>query len=211
MSGINIRIGDSSCADFVETHYRKEFCELELEYLDGSISGILNLLDTGRMFIAYMGDTPVGFYGFTPLLRHQESMEHILMTITLGEEKNRERDEAYYAGLVEKIGKGSVLVKYYDTIFTRGDYQVDKKDYMTDTLVVAGSFRRKGIGRALLQEVIKHATDSGATAIFSDVRHSDPIWNLVKSEGYKEIFTGGPLYSNGEPGTVFGKILTEKT
>ncbi|HUW86885.1 MAG TPA: ribosomal protein S18-alanine N-acetyltransferase [Candidatus Paceibacterota bacterium] len=76
------------------------------------------------------------------------------------------------------------------------------------TLTVAESFRRQGIGRAMLQDLIAWAQERRAPAIFLEVREgNEEAAPLYLSEGFEEISRRSNYYSLGVNAVVMKKDL----
>lgn len=76
------------------------------------------------------------------------------------------------------------------------------------TLTVAPGFRRRGIGRAMLRDLIEWAQDRRAPAIFLEVREgNEEASPLYLSEGFEEISRRSNYYSLGVNAVVMKKDL----
>ena len=76
------------------------------------------------------------------------------------------------------------------------------------TLTVAPAFRRRGIGRAMLRDLIEWAQDRRAPAIFLEVREgNEEASPLYLSEGFEEISRRSNYYSLGVNAVVIKKDL----
>lgn len=76
------------------------------------------------------------------------------------------------------------------------------------TLTVAESFRRQGIGRAMLKELIAWAQERKAPAIYLEVREgNEEASPLYLSEGFEEISRRSNYYSFGVNAVVMRKNL----
>lgn len=68
-----------------------------------------------------------------------------------------------------------------------GVYQMGDESDITN-VAVSSAHRRIGIGKKLLEEVEKYATDNGIHSVTLEVRESNtPAINLYKAMGYKNI------------------------
>lgn len=73
-------------------------------------------------------------------------------------------------------------------------------------LFVAGAFRRKGIGKALISEFLCDAKFRGAQKLFLEVRESNlPAINLYLSMGFNKLSVRKKYYSDGENALVLVK------
>ena len=69
-------------------------------------------------------------------------------------------------------------------------------------------YRRRGLGKFLLSELIKQAKDRGVVSSFLEVRKSNlPAIQLYKSLGYSEIDTRKDYYSNPPEDAVVMKLV----
>lgn len=76
------------------------------------------------------------------------------------------------------------------------------------TLTVTESFRRQGIGRAMLKDLITWAQERKAPAIFLEVREgNEAAAPLYLSEGFEEISRRSNYYSFGVNAVVMKKDL----
>lgn len=76
------------------------------------------------------------------------------------------------------------------------------------TLTVAPAFRRRGIGRAMLRDLIEWSRDRRAPAIFLEVREgNEEASPLYLSEGFEEISRRSNYYSLGVNAVVMKKDL----
>ncbi len=76
-------------------------------------------------------------------------------------------------------------------------------------LFVLSSQRRRGIGRALMQEVEQVAHDAGRTLLVLDTRQGDSAEQLYRSLGYCEAGTI-PAYARSASGTLDGTVIFYK-
>lgn len=70
--------------------------------------------------------------------------------------------------------------------------------------VVPGA-QRRGVGRRMLEFVTEHARNSGATAIFLEVRAGNPAAQLYLSAGFEKVGVR-PRYYRGNSGEVFDAV-----
>lgn len=76
------------------------------------------------------------------------------------------------------------------------------------TLTVAPAFRRRGIGRAMLRDLIEWAQERRAPAIYLEVREgNEEASPLYLSEGFEEISRRSNYYSLGVNAVVMKKDL----
>lgn len=76
------------------------------------------------------------------------------------------------------------------------------------TLTVAPAFRRQGIGRAMLRDLIEWAQERRAPAIYLEVREgNEEASPLYLSEGFEEISRRSNYYSLGVNAVVMKKDL----
>jgi len=76
------------------------------------------------------------------------------------------------------------------------------------TLTVAPAFRRRGIGRAVLRDLIAWAQERRAPAIYLEVREgNEEASPLYLSEGFEEISRRSNYYSLGVNAVVMKKDL----
>ena len=78
------------------------------------------------------------------------------------------------------------------------------------TLTVAPEYRRIGIGRSLLRELLKWAQERGSTEIFLEVREGNEEANpLYISEGFEPISVRKRYYSSGASAVIMRKVLSQ--
>jgi ribosomal-protein-alanine N-acetyltransferase len=76
------------------------------------------------------------------------------------------------------------------------------------TLTVAPEYRRQGIGRALLDQLITWATMRNAPVIFLEVREGNVEASpLYESSGFEPISTRSNYYSTGVNAVIMKKVL----
>lgn len=77
-----------------------------------------------------------------------------------------------------------------------------------DNVAVAKEYRRKGLGRKLLEALEKRAAERGASVSVLEVRVSNaPAMLLYLREGYKGIYTRSRYYHDGEDAVVMQKTF----
>lgn len=76
------------------------------------------------------------------------------------------------------------------------------------TLAVHPSFRRRGLGRALLAEAVKAARDAGARTLFLEVEEgNEAASGLYRSHGAIEVGRRARYYENGDDALIFSLAL----
>ena len=77
------------------------------------------------------------------------------------------------------------------------------------TLTVAAEYRRIGIGRSLLRELVRWARERKSPEIFLEVREgNDEATPLYLSEGFAPISVRRKYYSSGASAVVMRKVLS---
>lgn len=77
-----------------------------------------------------------------------------------------------------------------------------------ENVLVAEEYRRSGVGRRILNELIQEAKSRGAENMFLEVRVSNsPAMRLYLSAGFVGVYTRSRYYSDGEDCLVMKKSL----
>lgn len=88
-------------------------------------------------------------------------------------------------------------------LYTLTDFDLD-----IDSVFVLDAFRKKGIGKKLVLEVLSMATKKGLEKVFLEVRKSNiPAISLYQSQGFIEFSVRKKYYFDGEDAICMQKEL----
>jgi len=91
-----------------------------------------------------------------------------------------------------------------------GMWKVVDEGHVTN-IAVAPEFRRAGIGKALLSEMVRRAKESGLVSITLEVRVSNvQAISLYEKQGFKSAGTRPKYYDNGEDAIIMWKDFMEE-
>ena len=113
-------------------------------------------------------------------------------------ENELENDKAVYFVAVDE---GERTVAYGGFWLVCGEGQITN-------IAVHPDFRKHGIGKKILSEMIKNATDSGAQSMTLEVRQSNEVaQKLYSGFGFKNVGMRKRYYSDGENALLMTKKL----
>jgi ribosomal-protein-alanine N-acetyltransferase len=83
-------------------------------------------------------------------------------------------------------------------------------DWEIENLAVAGQARRRGVGRALVAELLRRASHAGAASVLLEVRKSNQAARaLYESSGFKVLASRAAYYHDPPEDAVIYRIVPE--
>ncbi len=167
-----------------------------------------NDASAGRVFVALSSGDVVGLACY--VLLEDDSVTKVNLERDLAWAKDRRNESALVGFLKQKqaeLGKGEVIVQFYENAFTRDEVVVQDKDMYFSALAVHPDYRSKGIGEALTKKRIEIAKEKGSSAIFVHCWEGGHVSRLYEKLGFLPIIKDGPTFPDGAAKKVMGMFV----
>ncbi|MBI2662162.1 GNAT family N-acetyltransferase [Candidatus Woesearchaeota archaeon] len=164
-------------------------------------------LDTQRIIVAEFDSRVVGFGSYIPLARSSSLYRDVENVLWHARSKGKDFLENYFRKQQQRIGKGNVVVEFYDTLFTQQEIKVEENDFYLACLAINPQFRRRGIGEIITRTRIRRAQEEGAGRIYVDCYGNSRVSELYIKLGFQPIINVGPVYNDGASLCSMGLLL----
>lgn len=103
--------------------------------------------------------------------------------------------DSYNVGIYYAVAEYEGRIVGYGGLYPNGDIT---------NIAVLKDYRGKGLGGRIVDELIKHAINSGIDKIFLEVRvNNNSALRLYKSKGFKKIDLRKRYYENGDDAEIY--------
>jgi len=189
--------------DLIKLH-KIAFSALGEKEYDTLLQAFQDTLDTSNGIIALDDKEILGFQLFEELEKNSARKEYLERKLYWAQHPECENHlKEYYQKLANQV-RGKVIIEYFKNQFTTKNFAINNKDLYIDTIVIHPEYRKKGIGRKLIEQLLESKLN--ASSLYVDCLQDSGTETLYSIVGFKPIIRLGPTHISGHSSLMMGSL-----